>query len=565
MKKLLTLLFASSFLYAGAQNIPNREFEDWFLDTLYENTGEWHTSLDDFYSPEILTVEKSTDAQDGNYSILLSNDTIEGDTTFGYAVQGFLDDGPDSDPLIYTSDIDSITGWYKCDMGAGDSAVVIVFQYSDTDTTNDAFTIGGTQNSWTRFSFPLQDLGDTLTEIFVGFVSTDPDIIGTSVFHPESWIMFDNIEFTHASLTPALIPDNSFEDWYAEDYEDIEDWVTFNWFSTILGEDLQVEKTTDAYSGDYAMKITSYYTEAFDDTVGLAATSEIGDKLPGGFAFNEVPLSISGYYKYLPAEPWDTAALAVILTNWNGDSTEEVLLEVFQLTEETNYTHFSFDLDTAGLDTTMFDSVNIVFVSSQYVFDGGAPEGSELYIDDIWLDSKCAFADTSELWDIEDTLLEIAYSGLPSTDYSFEGPAGYSTYTWSEGVNSVDDINVVHIQFDGSNKDTLSLIVLDSNNCRIEDMIIVEIQFLESTLDKLLNEISIYPNPTSSTINIDLTQTEQSLEKEITILDLSGNKIMSTFVNSSNKQIDISNLSSGAYFMNIRIGEELMTYKVIKK
>ena len=66
--------------------------------------------LDEFYSPVILTVEKSIDAHEGVFSILLSNDTIWNeddsklDSTFGYALQGSLgEDGPNGG-ISYTSD-----------------------------------------------------------------------------------------------------------------------------------------------------------------------------------------------------------------------------------------------------------------------------------------------------------------------------------------------------------------------------------------------------------------------------------------------------------------------------
>jgi len=556
-----------NFLFA--QNIPNRDFENWYIDTLYENTNEWETPFDEFFSPEILTIEKSVDAENGNLSVKLSNDTIwneddmQLDSTFGYVIQGmFGDNGPESG-VVYTTDFDSITGWYKNEMVGNDSAIIVISKFSTTDTTFDAFTIGGVNATWTRFSFPVSAVSGALEEVLVAFVSTDADIIDNGIiFNPNSWIMFDNVAFTHPTTTPDPIPDNSFEDWYAESFEDAENWWSFNYYSHLAGENLQVTKTTDAYSGDYAMRITTeHIVLEVDDTIGVVSNSQIGDTLPGGFAFDEVPTSVSGYYKYNPATSADTAAVIVALSKWNSDSnyTEEVDLQFFQLVEAANYTQFHFDIDTSGLDTTMFDSVNILFVSSQYSFDGGAPLGSELFIDELWLDSKCAFADTTELWATLDTNI-VEGGDVPM--FNFYGPEGYSDYVWSEGQSFNEDSSIT---LDRNDTIVLGLSVTTVDNCVISDTITLYVEWFGSVNDNIKSLISVFPNPATSTIFIDLTQTEQSLEKEITISDLLGNQILSTFVQAESKRINISEYPVGVYLLKIRIGEELATYKVVKK
>ena len=91
-----------------------------------------------------------------------------------------------------------------------------------------------------------------------------------------------------------------------------------------------------------------------------------------------------------------------------------------------------------------------------------------------------------------------------------------------------------------------------------------EFQHLTSIQDKeqLNKEFYIYPNPTSSFINIksDLTLVGASYM----IYDITGKKIQSGFLISKNTIIDMSNFSSGMYFFKIRdnLGK---IFKVVKE
>jgi len=79
-----------------------------------------------------------------------------------------------------------------------------------------------------------------------------------------------------------------------------------------------------------------------------------------------------------------------------------------------------------------------------------------------------------------------------------------------------------------------------------------------SFINNLISEnINIYPNPTNGIINFDKVGNITKVE----ITDISG-KIVKTF---SNKNIDISELNSGIYFLKIKTDNETVVTKVIKK
>ncbi|MEI6816192.1 MAG: T9SS type A sorting domain-containing protein [Bacteroidota bacterium] len=65
----------------------------------------------------------------------------------------------------------------------------------------------------------------------------------------------------------------------------------------------------------------------------------------------------------------------------------------------------------------------------------------------------------------------------------------------------------------------------------------------------LQNTISLYPNPTTSTLTIH--QDTYSPSQQIIITDVLGNKVYSQALNNSTETIDISQLSSGIYFYEV--------------
>jgi len=81
-----------------------------------------------------------------------------------------------------------------------------------------------------------------------------------------------------------------------------------------------------------------------------------------------------------------------------------------------------------------------------------------------------------------------------------------------------------------------------------------------------LNEISIYPNPTSGKLTI---ENGQLIIKNIEITDITGKTIQSSSNSQikqfSNLEIDLSGLNNGIYFISIQTDNEIFTSKIIKK
>lgn len=79
--------------------------------------------------------------------------------------------------------------------------------------------------------------------------------------------------------------------------------------------------------------------------------------------------------------------------------------------------------------------------------------------------------------------------------------------------------------------------------------------------DAAIDGLGLYPNPvTNGKIYI---TSKSSLDKEITIFDVVGKKVLQAVINA--KELNIATLSPGVYIIKIREGEATATRKLIVK
>ncbi len=76
-----------------------------------------------------------------------------------------------------------------------------------------------------------------------------------------------------------------------------------------------------------------------------------------------------------------------------------------------------------------------------------------------------------------------------------------------------------------------------------------------------IDGLKIYPNPASNILNIEATKTVQS----ISIYNIGGQEVLYLEPNSNHKQIDISHLTNGMYYIKLQVNGQLTAYKLIKK
>lgn len=79
------------------------------------------------------------------------------------------------------------------------------------------------------------------------------------------------------------------------------------------------------------------------------------------------------------------------------------------------------------------------------------------------------------------------------------------------------------------------------------------------------HSISIYPNPCTDAINIDLSQIPRSDVITMQVLDITGAVILSGQLSRGTKKIPLNDLSRGIYFMVIRSEQGVQTFKLFKE
>lgn len=376
MKKLL-LVFCSTVLSLGLYSqLLNPSFEAWSTvswDELDSASSSNREALRNGLSPDV----KSSIAQSGASAIYLqSRLSIKGDTAFDYVIYGDIDDGGPKRGMPYTQTPTSIDGFYQSDLMPGDTAGILVIFWVAGIPEQNMFTLYGTHSTYTPFSFPIS-LSGTPDSVIVAFVSSNP-FVKPSYAKPGGWILIDNFTFGGSGVTQQL-PNNDFENWSKVSFEDPSGWYTNNG-DLFSGMGMTyAEKTTDAYEGAYALKITSYWIDDWNSL--LAHVSNIpqsNNNKYGGAPFSNMVDTLCGYYKYAPSGQ-DTAN---IYLNFTLNSTN-VYGTGTLLNAAATYTYFEIPIDVGQAS----DTVQIGIQASKWNGDQ-TNAGSVLYIDALQFKSK---------------------------------------------------------------------------------------------------------------------------------------------------------------------------------
>lgn len=161
---------------------------------------------------------------------------------------------------------------------------------------------------------------------------------------------------------------------------------------------------------------------------------------------------------------------------------------------------------------------------------------------------------------------------LPVVDFNY---AGSDTFCLDDGVQSLSGSTpsggtysgsgVSGTSFDpvaaGIGTNTLIYSYTDANSCTNSDSVDLLVLGCAGLDDDLSDQISIYPNPFTSTINIDgLQQNDQ-----IQLYNLQGQILRNWNINLSNSLFNVSDLSSGVYLIKIISGDKSITKRIIKE
>lgn len=192
-------------------------------------------------------------------------------------------------------------------------------------------------------------------------------------------------------LSAQLIPNNSFESWTTATagHEDPDSWATANPTTNVFPLFVvTTEKTTDAYDGSYAVKMTSTPVLTLVSP-GLITLGDFSvnlftqvSTLTGGIDFSLHPDKVNFYYKFSPASGDSFRMGLWMLRNDGSEVPDTVATALFNgLDTQSEYTFQSVDIDYRS--EFLPEILNIIFVST-------APDnpvaGSVLYVDKVELE-----------------------------------------------------------------------------------------------------------------------------------------------------------------------------------
>ena len=98
-------------------------------------------------------------------------------------------------------------------------------------------------------------------------------------------------------------------------------------------------------------------------------------------------------------------------------------------------------------------------------------------------------------------------------------------------------------------------------NSNVTSTITIESDTVLSTEENTIEGFSFFPNPIKDVLNVNANQ---SID-QITLYNITGQKVMEQKINATSTQISLGNLPSGIYLMTARTGTIEATYKVIKQ
>ncbi len=294
-----------STIYAQIQN-PG--FEDWSYTTEYEQPVDMNTSnANNFLLGDAPNVTK-VQGIDG-FAVRLTGIRILNLLNFPGIVgtEELLTDG--AEKVAYSGMPDGVEAVVRHNVQPGDTAkIVFIFFNQNVAINSGVIELTGVQNDFTQVSLDFPDFTTTPDEIYWAIVSS-----GTVVANVDSWIEVDHINFTGGA--PQLA-NNGFNEWEDRGWEDPDDWYTTNKFTSTIFKIDGVSKSSDAYEGEWSLRIESSTDEQISiiNIPGIFASSnpklyEDGAHLSIATEGNN---TLRGYYKYTPNGNEDHAAIWVI-------------------------------------------------------------------------------------------------------------------------------------------------------------------------------------------------------------------------------------------------------------
>jgi len=369
---------------------PNGGFETWdeFSYEYPTNYGFNANMLEALSGGQTMNVQKTTNAQHGNYALKLINQSTSSDFDFGFIMNV---NGNDGDPSTWLGGFPiqgrptGISGYYQYSESTRDSGMIIVgFNKNGQVLHTYMLPLKGQMTSFTPFDFTFDPpLAEDPDSMVLGFSSTSHMEGGA---WPGCELLIDNLSIKGLTTQPVGM-NGDFEAWQTETRVSPNGWSYNQW------QEGSFTRTNEATEGQWAVCLTTTLEENDQEEGLIAVGSSITngywddefDKQRGGVAFSNTKDTLIFQYKYLPANT-DDRGLVVLDFMRDGESIWNLTMGL-----KATPTYQKAQLPINLYQYTWMprpDSLVVTFRSSHWENSDTVFAGSRLWIDDIHFASE---------------------------------------------------------------------------------------------------------------------------------------------------------------------------------
>lgn len=258
-----------------------------------------------------------------------------------------------------------------------------------------------------------------------------------------------------------------------------------------------------------------------------------------------------------PFAPTQTTTYTVTGTNTNCTNTDEITVVVE--TTPTISINSSATEVCQGESLTLSGSGN----ATSYTWDNNVIDNTS-----FTPNATTLYTLTGQLGNCSDEdTITIIVNQLPtvnavSNDTEIcEGASTTLTATGNADSYSWDNNVVDGVSFTPTQTETYTVTGVNSN-CSATDEITITVEDCSSTLENKSIKLEVYPNPAKEQVFIE----SNLLDYEVSLVDLTGQKITSKInsINNSTISLSLSELPKGVYFIIVNSNGEFYTKKIIK-
>ncbi|MFP9115346.1 S8 family serine peptidase [Flavobacterium sp. RHBU_3] len=234
-------------------------------------------------------------------------------------------------------------------------------------------------------------------------------------------------------------------------------------------------------------------------------------------------------------------------------------------------------IQNEGLTTEKFEE-NSLANGDQYVFDVTSDGVNPLEVTISWTDRPATANNSSSNVDaLLNNATELLVNDLDVRVENLE--TGEVYYPWkltgtltnptvTTGDNKVDNIEKIQIPNAGVGNYTVTVshkASLYNSIAQDYTLIVTGIGGTQGVKDFMQNNVAVWPNPADNVVNVSLATGEFGANASMAIFDIQGREVLRKAISSNAASADVSQLTTGVYFVKIFSGGSEFVKKIIVK